>query len=97
MELGQLYRSSAVLGVSDQLPPAQRPDQWAGQPGTRAPHLALRTADGQTASTLDLFQRRWVLLSQNDAWTNAATAAAATPRHLGEPSFTSTPCVCWDR
>lgn len=75
MELGQLYRSSAVLGVSDELPPAQRPDQWAGQPGTRAPHLALRTADGQTASTLDLFQRRWVLLSQNDTWTNAATAA----------------------
>src|SRR3984957_2129165 len=51
MELGQLYRSSAVLGASDALPPAQRPDQWAGQPGTRAPHLTLRGADGRASST----------------------------------------------
>jgi putative polyketide hydroxylase len=72
MELGQLYRSSAVLGASDALPPAQRPDQWAGQPGTRAPHLALRGTDGQ-ASTLDLFQRGWVLLSQDDGWNDAAS------------------------
>ena len=71
MELGQLYRSSAVLGASDALPPAQRPDQWAGQPGTRAPHLALRGADGQAASTLDLFQRGWVLLTQDDGWAAA--------------------------
>jgi putative polyketide hydroxylase len=71
MELGQLYRSSAVVGASDALPPALRPDQWAGQPGTRAPHLALRNADGQEASTLDLFQRGWVLLTQDDGWTGA--------------------------
>jgi putative polyketide hydroxylase len=71
MELGQLYRSSAVLGASDALPPAQRPDQWAGQPGTRAPHLALRGADGQPASTLDLFQHGWVLLTQDDGWAGA--------------------------
>jgi putative polyketide hydroxylase len=71
MELGQLYRSSAVLGASDALPPAQRPDQWTGQPGTRAPHLALRGADGQTSSTLDLFQHGWVLLTQDDGWTDA--------------------------
>jgi putative polyketide hydroxylase len=76
MELGQLYRSSSVLGASDQLPPALRPDQWAGQPGTRAPHVELRHADGRTASTLDLFGRDWVLLSQHDGWTNAASAAA---------------------
>jgi putative polyketide hydroxylase len=75
MELGQLYRSWAVLDVSDQLPPAQRPDQWAGQPGTRAPHLALRSAGGQAASTLDLFQHGWVLLSQDGSWTKAATTA----------------------
>jgi len=75
MELGQLYRSSAVLGASDRLPPAQRPDQWAGQPGTRAPHLALRGAHGKTASTLDLVGRGWVLLSQDDGWRDATTAA----------------------
>ncbi len=39
IELGQLYRSSAVLDASEDLPPALRPDQWAGQPGTRAPHV----------------------------------------------------------
>jgi putative polyketide hydroxylase len=76
MELGQLYRSSSVLGASDQLPPALRPDQWAGQPGTRAPHLTLRQTDGQTTSTLDLFGRDWVLLSQDGSWRNAASAAS---------------------
>jgi putative polyketide hydroxylase len=75
MELGQLYRSSAVLGASDQLPAALPPDQWAGQPGTRAPHLTLRHADGQATSTLDLFGRDWVLLSQDDGWKRATTAA----------------------
>jgi putative polyketide hydroxylase len=37
----------------------------------RAPHLALRGADGQASSTLDLFQHGWVLLTQDDAWTDA--------------------------
>jgi putative polyketide hydroxylase len=68
MELGQLYRSSAVIGAADDLPPAQRPEQWAGQPGTRAPHLALR---GDAASTLDLFGRGWVLLAQDGRWHTA--------------------------
>jgi putative polyketide hydroxylase len=76
MELGQLYRSSSVLGTSEQLPPALRPDQWAGQPGTRAPYMMLRLADGQTTSTLDVFGRDWVLLSQRNSWRNAASAAA---------------------
>jgi putative polyketide hydroxylase len=84
MELGQLYRSSAVLGASDALPPAQRPDQWAGQPGTRAPHLALRGANGQPASTLDLFQRGWVLLTQDDGWTDAAKRGDVTFVRLDE-------------
>jgi 2-polyprenyl-6-methoxyphenol hydroxylase-like FAD-dependent oxidoreductase len=75
MELGQLYRSSSVLGASDRLPPAQRPDQWAGQPGTRGPHLALRDANGKTASTLDLVGRSWVLLSHDGGWKRATTAA----------------------
>ncbi|HXJ23243.1 MAG TPA: FAD-dependent monooxygenase [Polyangia bacterium] len=71
MELGQLYRSAAVLDASDQLPPAARPDQWAGQPGTRAPHLWVERS-GQRVSTLDLFQRAWVLLADGDAWRAAA-------------------------
>ena len=73
MELGQLYRSSAVLGAGDELPPAMRPDQWAGQPGTRAPHVWI-TTNGVRSSTLDLVQPDWVLLTEDDRW----RAAVAT-------------------
>jgi 2-polyprenyl-6-methoxyphenol hydroxylase-like FAD-dependent oxidoreductase len=74
MEFGQLYRSTAVLGAGEELPPALRPDQWAGQPGTRAPHLWV-TSDGQRLSTLDLFQRSWVLLAEDERWRDAAARA----------------------
>jgi putative polyketide hydroxylase len=80
MELGQLYRSAAVIGASDDLPAAQRPDQWTGQPGTRAPHLRLRTSEERTQSTLDLFQRGWVVVSESDRW---ADAVAGIATHLG--------------
>ena len=63
------------MGAGADLPPAQRPDEWADQPGTRAPHL-WALVDDQRRSTLDLFQRGWVLLSENDRWA-AATAWAA--------------------
>ncbi|MCW2859460.1 MAG: FAD-binding monooxygenase, PheA/TfdB family protein [Actinoallomurus sp.] len=74
MEFGQLYRSPAVLTAGDELPPAARPEQWAGQPGTRAPHLWL-TQDGERLSTLDLLQRGWVLLTGSDRWSAAAEQA----------------------
>ncbi|MGA8232847.1 MAG: FAD-dependent monooxygenase [Candidatus Acidiferrales bacterium] len=76
MELGQLYRSEAILGAPDNLPPALRPDEWNGQPGTRAPHLWLTRGDSRL-STLDLFQRDWVLLAEDEAWRAAAAEAAA--------------------
>ena len=84
MELGQLYRSSAVLGAGDDLPRALRPDQWAGQPGTRAPHLRVRTPSGE-ASTLDLFQHGWLLLSEDDDWRQAAAVLGAGVQfvHIG--------------
>jgi putative polyketide hydroxylase len=77
MELGQLYRSAAVLGAGPELPPALRPDQWAGQPGTRAPHLRVLLADGTECSTLDLFRPGWVLLSEDGQWAAAAAQATA--------------------
>jgi putative polyketide hydroxylase len=78
IELGQLYRSHTILGVDAQLPPAQRPEQWAGQPGTRAQHLMV-THDGQQRSTLDLLQRGWHLIAQDPRWHKlAAQASAAT-------------------
>lgn len=72
IELGQLYRSAAVLGADASLPPAALPEQWAGQPGTRAPHLWI-TLDGEKRSTLDLIRHDWVLLARDDRWRTAAT------------------------
>jgi putative polyketide hydroxylase len=74
MEFGQLYRSTAVIGAGPDLPPALPPDQWAGQPGSRAPHLWV-SKDGETISTLDLFQRGWVLLAHDQLWLPAVAQA----------------------
>lgn len=76
IEFGQLYRSSAVIGAGPELPPAMRPEQWAGQPGTRAPHLWITRA-GERLSSLDLFQAGWVLLTADASWAPAAAAASA--------------------
>ena len=75
MEFGQLYRSDAVLGAADDLPFAVRPDQWHGQPGTRAPHLWV-VREGQRISTLELFQPGWLVLAQDAAWAVAARGVA---------------------
>lgn len=75
MELGQLYRSSAVVGAGEELPPARRPDLWAGQPGTRAPHLWVSRAE-ERVSTLDLFYGGWVLVSEDSRWRSAAAEAS---------------------
>ncbi len=83
MEFGQLYRSLAVIDAGEELPPAARPEQWSGQPGTRAPHVWLRgghreadrvSADRQR-STLDLFGGGWVLLADDEQWCSAAVKA----------------------
>jgi 2-polyprenyl-6-methoxyphenol hydroxylase-like FAD-dependent oxidoreductase len=71
MELGQLYRSSAVLGAGEELPLALRPDEWAGQPGTRAPHVWV-SKGGVRVTTLDLVQLDWVLLTEDERWRAAA-------------------------
>ena len=43
MELGQLYRSAAVLGAGEDLPPALRPDQWNRATwNARSPCVGLR-------------------------------------------------------
>ncbi|MCP3102496.1 FAD-dependent monooxygenase [Myxococcus sp. K15C18031901] len=77
MEFGQLYRSTAVLGADASLPPARRPEEWAGQPGTRAPHAWVTVGEARV-STLDVFQRGWVLLADGEAWSAAAADVART-------------------
>lgn len=82
VELGQLYRSAAIPDAGPDLPPAQLPSRWAGQPGTRAPHLWISGDKAEECSTLDLFHRDWVVLSEDGRWSTAAERAAA---HLGVP------------
>lgn len=76
MELGQLHRSSAIIGAGADLPPAAAPDEWAGQPGTRAPHVWIGKA-GRRISTLDLFAHELVLLTRDVRWIGAARDAAS--------------------
>ena len=81
MEFGQLYVSDIIIGADDDMPLALKPEEWAGQPGTRAPHLWLSRED-KTISTLDLFGRPWVLLAMSDYWREAVDDAVD---ELGTP------------
>lgn len=71
IELGQLYRSAAVLGADASLPPAALPEQWAGRPGTRAPHRWI-TLDGRSA-------RRSISSGTTGYYCPAITAGAPPP------------------
>jgi 2-polyprenyl-6-methoxyphenol hydroxylase-like FAD-dependent oxidoreductase len=67
IELGQLYRN---LASDPSLPEAARPDEWRGQPGTRAPHVWLPDPldTERRSSTLDWFGRGWVLVCGGGDW-----------------------------
>ncbi|WAO86424.1 FAD-binding-3 domain-containing protein [Fusarium falciforme] len=74
MEFGQIYHSKSISGADENLPPAKRPDEWQGQPGTRAPHILMQRG-GETISSLDLFGQGWVLVSKDEAWRTTAEEA----------------------
>jgi 2-polyprenyl-6-methoxyphenol hydroxylase-like FAD-dependent oxidoreductase len=82
MEFGQLVRSAAVAGAGPELPAAAAPAQWAGQPGTRAPHVWLDRA-GQRISSLDLFGKEYVLISENADWLALAGDLRLQPVRVG--------------
>jgi putative polyketide hydroxylase len=69
---GYRYRSPAVLGAPEDTSPLL-PEELTGQPGTRAPHVAV-TLGGREISTIDLYGRGFVLLAGADgaAWVSAA-------------------------
>ncbi|GKT51414.1 4-methyl-5-nitrocatechol 5-monooxygenase [Colletotrichum spaethianum] len=86
MELGQIYRSKGILGSeAAELPDALRPDEWAGQPGTRAPHVAMVRGE-EEISSLDLFGRGWVLLSRDGGWESVSRKAGVECEfvHVGQ-------------
>ncbi|MFI2791489.1 FAD-dependent monooxygenase, partial [Kitasatospora sp. NPDC018614] len=78
--LGYRYPDGAVVGAGpdrEAVPDALR---LTGEPGTRAPHLWLRR-DGERISTLDLYERSLVLLSDGRSeagWHAAARRIAET-------------------
>ena len=74
MAHGYRYRSAVLAEEDADLPPAQRPEAWAGRPGTRVRHLWL-TRSGARLSTLDITQRGWVLLGEAGLWRDAVRRA----------------------
>lgn len=84
--LGVSYQSSAVVPDGTALPAVENPvTEYAptGRPGSRAPHVWLRR-DGRPLSTLDLYDRTFVLLTgpSGHGWITAAKEAAV---RLGPP------------
>ncbi|KAM0545988.1 hypothetical protein ACHAPJ_011100 [Fusarium lateritium] len=84
VEFGQIYRSQGIIGADQSLPAAQTPDKWAGQPGTRAPHVKIQR-NHQRMSTLQSFGKGWVLLSGSLEW--QAAVAELQRRFLFDISF----------
>ncbi|WP_020119311.1 FAD-dependent monooxygenase [Streptomyces canus] len=90
--LGYRYPQGAVVGADPATPVVPDRLDLSGEPGSRAPHMAVRH-QGERISTLDLYERSLVLLSGADApsgWHEAAvrlaarTSAPLTSYRLGE-------------
>lgn len=74
--MGYRYNRGAVLGADPEQPVVPGRMRLAGDPGSRAPHLWLRRS-GEPLSTVDLYERSFVLLSaEGTPWRDAARAAA---------------------
>lgn len=75
--LGYRYTAGAVLGVAPDAPVVPEGMRLTGEPGSRAPHLWVRRA-GERISTLDLYERSFVLLADgaDTVWLRAAARAA---------------------
>jgi putative polyketide hydroxylase len=76
--LGYRYPRGAVLGADPATPVVPERLDLSGAPGSRAPHLPVRHR-GERISTLDLYERSLVLLSdagQGSDWHEAAVRLA---------------------
>ncbi|UKY55081.1 FAD-dependent oxidoreductase [Streptomyces inhibens] len=74
--LGYCYPRGAVVGADPELPVVPEQMRLTGEPGTRAPHMWLRV-NGERRSTLDLYEKSFVLLtgSEGEMWRTAVKAA----------------------
>ncbi|MFF3458811.1 FAD-dependent oxidoreductase [Streptomyces sp. NPDC002730] len=74
--MGYGYPHGAVLGVDPERPVVPERMQLTGEPGTRSPHMWV-VRSGERMSTLDLYERAFVLLSsEGTAWRAAARKVA---------------------
>ncbi|MFJ4777592.1 FAD-dependent oxidoreductase [Streptomyces sp. NPDC088762] len=74
--MGYRYREGAVLGADPELPVVPERMRLVGDPGTRAPHMWL-TESGERKSTVDLYERSFVVLSsEGTPWRAAARSVA---------------------
>ncbi|MFD3841997.1 FAD-dependent oxidoreductase [Streptomyces sp. NPDC058642] len=76
--LGYRYPQGAVVGTDPAAPVVPERFDLSGEPGSRAPHLAVRH-QGERISTLDLYEGSFVLLSDADdpsGWHEAAIRLA---------------------
>ncbi|WP_406218207.1 FAD-dependent oxidoreductase [Streptomyces canus] len=82
--LGYRYPQGAVIGTDPATPVVPERLDLSGEPGSRAPHMAVRHR-GERISTLDLYETSFVLLSAADdpsGWHGAAvrlTEATSVP------------------
>lgn len=74
IELGEIYHSEAIvsdLGINS-VPPVKRPDEWNGEPGTRAAHWWLKN-DEHSRTSIDFYGKFWTLITSSDVWRDAAS------------------------
>ncbi|MGV9561469.1 FAD-dependent oxidoreductase [Streptomyces sp. NPDC003480] len=69
--LGYRYVSGAVIGAPADEPLIPDTLCLRADPGTRAPHMWV-TRDGERVSTIDMYERSFVLLSGRPQWRDAA-------------------------
>ncbi|MFJ5549223.1 FAD-dependent oxidoreductase [Streptomyces sp. NPDC093225] len=77
--LAYRYPHGAVVGTDPEQPVVPEGVRLTGEPGSRAPHLWLRRGSGNRLSTLDLYERSLVLLSdasEQGGWHAAAERVA---------------------
>ncbi len=77
------YASNAVVGASAERPVVPDTFELGGEPGSRAPHMWVMR-EGVKISTLDLYERHFVVLAgpRGQVWRNAAEKAS---ENLGIP------------
>ncbi|NEY31860.1 monooxygenase [Streptomyces sp. PRKS01-65] len=82
--LGYRYPRGAVIGADPAVPVVPEGLDLTGAPGSRAPHMWLRR-QGERVSTLDLYEKSFVLLSGADAGSGWHEAARRVAEEMSVP------------